>query len=248
AEDAREGIAHGGRPRVDDDERARGIGGDELEEDALALTDLTRAVGAAVGEDALERLRTPHGGEEDVQESRSRHLELHHHRARGEIRANRIGDLPRRLLGDPGQGEGGIRRVVSVRFLARYFPRDVLQCGQPGFVQGVLHRSGQELRDGDRHFWLVKRRIAARGGVRLMIPLTFWRPARIRRDGRGNRLNATRDAVASARDAPRCWVPFQRHARSTTSAATSASPAAAAKTRTLRSMATTSGGAPAPRR
>jgi len=139
AEDAREGVPHCRRPRVDDDERTRGVGGHELEEHACALSHPARPVGAAVGEDALERLRAPHGGEEHIQESRSRHLELHHHRALGEIRANRIGDLPRRLLGDAGQGEGGIRRVVSVRLLARHFPRDVLQCGQPGFVQGVLH-------------------------------------------------------------------------------------------------------------
>ncbi len=147
AQDAREGIAHRGRAGIDDDERAGGIGGDELEEDATAGRALRHAVSPARGQDLLEGLRAPVRGKRHVQESRARYLERRDHRTHGEILSDRLGDLARRLAGRASQGKGDIGGIVAVAFLPRHFPEHIVRHRQPRFAQGVSEQRRQEFRD-----------------------------------------------------------------------------------------------------
>ena len=85
AEDARERVAHRGRARVDDHQRAGGIGGDELEAIAHALARVGPAVLRARREHLVEPGRAPARREEDVQEAGARDLEALDGGASGEV-------------------------------------------------------------------------------------------------------------------------------------------------------------------
>ena len=149
AQQPRERIADGGGARVHDDERAGGVGGDELQARALAAVAGALPVGGAGGEDRVQRARRPRRRQEDVEESRAGHLDARDLGHRRKILRERVGDLARRPLGGARQRHRDVRRVVAVLGLARYFPRAVVGGRQPRRRQRRPHSFRQPL--GDRH-------------------------------------------------------------------------------------------------
>src|SRR4029453_14566912 len=84
-EDTRERIAHRGRARIDDDQRAGGVGGDELEEIALARARRGTATRRALSQEVAERARAPGRAQEHVDKARAGNLEALHGGASREV-------------------------------------------------------------------------------------------------------------------------------------------------------------------
>ena len=98
---------------------AGGVGGDELDLDALAVA----GVAAAEGRPGAQRFgnhRLEHRfGQVEVDEARPRHLHPRHLGGCGQGRHQRLGELARRLAGGLGQAHGEIAGEVAVALLAR---------------------------------------------------------------------------------------------------------------------------------
>ncbi len=149
-EDARERVAHRGRARVDDHERAGRIGRDELEDDAGALPGVRPAVVRARGQHLVEAGRAPARREEDVQEAGARDLEALDRLRLREVGHHRLGDLAGRAAGLARQRHRGVGRIVAVPRFTRDLPLHLGGCGQPGGVERVPQCVRQMIGDVQR--------------------------------------------------------------------------------------------------
>ena len=150
AEQPRQRVADGGGAGVDDHQRTRRVGGDELETDAPTGRALGAAVRRARRQNLAKRARAPRRRQEHVEESGPRDLEPLDLVERGEILHDEIGDLARRPLRGARQDHGNIGRVVAVLGLARDLPRALVERRQARLRERGPQPVGQRLRQSHR--------------------------------------------------------------------------------------------------
>ena len=168
-EDPRERIAHRGRARIDDDQRAGGVGRDELEEIALALARLGAAIRRALAQDVAERARAPGRAQEHVDEAGAGDLEALHGGAPREVGDDGLGDLARGLPRGPGERHRHIGGVVAVALVPGHLPEDVAHGGKPRRAQRVFEPLGQEIGRVEAHCSVVGAAIARSARQHIMI-------------------------------------------------------------------------------
>ncbi len=134
-------------------QRARRVGGDELDVDPRAAPDVVAGVAVlAVGDDVRQHGGEPRGPQVEVHEAGAGELDPLDVRRRvgGQLRGEGRGELPRRATGLLGRGQGHVRRPIAV--LA---PRRPLELHGRGRVdadghEGVAHGPFETFTD---HGW-----------------------------------------------------------------------------------------------
>jgi hypothetical protein len=160
-EDPRERIAHRGRARIDDDQRAGGVGRDELEEIAFARARLGTAICRALAQDVAERARAPGRAQEHVDKAGAGDLEPLHGSDPREVGDDGLGDLARRLPRGPGERHRHIGGVVTVALVPGHFPEHGAHGGKSRRAQRVVEPLGQEIGGLQAHRSVVRVAIAA---------------------------------------------------------------------------------------
>ena len=133
-----------------DVDRPGGVGGDELEVDALAGRGGVRAVAGARGEDLHRDLAERGLREAQVEEARTGDVDRVDAVDLPQPGGQQLGDLPRRPAGGLGELERDARRVVAVLLDARALDGDLVGhghgqlAGLDGGGHGVAH-GGAEL-------------------------------------------------------------------------------------------------------
>src|SRR6266540_2198816 len=151
-EEARDRVAVRAVPRRADDERAGGIRGNELDEDALALSRLPGAVALAALEDLREGPLVPVTGQPQVEEAGARDLGPLDRLQPGSAAGQLLGDLSRGTLPHGSCAKGDVGRVVAVTGIARPLQLHLRPCDFGELLGEAL--------DGVRaHFGMITRRL-----------------------------------------------------------------------------------------